>query len=409
MKLCILSLNMTLLLLACQAQTPVHTPSSIDQVFQENLQTQLLDAKVGDVITLPEGRFELDRSLSLTVDGITLRGAGMDKTILSFKNQKAGAEGLLVTANDFTIEHLAIEDTAGDGLKINEGKNIIIRAIRTEWTNGPKTHNGAYGIYPVQTRHVLIEDCIAIGASDAGIYVGQSQNVIIRRNRAEYNVAGIEVENTISADVYENVAIHNTGGILIFNMPHLPQSGKQARIFDNQVLANNTKNFGHAGTPVASIPAGSGIVINSHDEVEVFNNTIADNKTANLIIASVYSSNYANLDTQSQFDPYPEKLYIYNNQFSGGGQAPDGIELKALKLLKFGLNGALPDILWDGYANPARLVDGRLPADWRFCVQNGAIEILNADAPNNFNNPHVMAPDPCHYDKLPPVILPWAG
>ena len=55
--------------------------------FQEILQLQLLDAKAGDVITIPEGTHHLNRSLSLTVDGVTIRGAGMDKSILSFKGQ----------------------------------------------------------------------------------------------------------------------------------------------------------------------------------------------------------------------------------------------------------------------------------------------------------------------------------
>ena len=147
----------------------------------------------------------------------------MDKTILSFKEQVSGAEGLLVTANDFTIEDLAIEDAKGDALKINEAKNVIIRRVRTEWTNGPYTANGAYGIYPVQTENTLIDEVVAIGASDAGIYVGQSKNVVVRNSRAEYNVAGIEIENTLDADVFDNIAINNTGGILVFNMPNLSQ------------------------------------------------------------------------------------------------------------------------------------------------------------------------------------------
>lgn len=55
----------------------------------------------------------------------------MDKTILSFKGQKAGAEGLLVNASNFTIQDLAIEDSKGDALKVNEGENVIIRRVRT--------------------------------------------------------------------------------------------------------------------------------------------------------------------------------------------------------------------------------------------------------------------------------------
>src|SRR5579863_5149357 len=112
--------------------------------------TRLLDAKPGDVIALPAGTYRLDTSLGLTIDGVTLRGEGMDKTILSFKGQVNGAEGLLVHARDFTIEDMAIEDSKGDALKIIDGENIVVRRFRAEWTNGPATANGAYGIYPVQ-------------------------------------------------------------------------------------------------------------------------------------------------------------------------------------------------------------------------------------------------------------------
>ena len=298
-----------LLLASCGGQKE-ETAEQADKSYQETLMTQLLDAKPGDVIAIPEGRFAFDRSLSLTVDGVTIRGAGMDKTVLTFKDQVAGAEGLLVTASDFTIEDLAIEDTKGDALKVNEGENIVIRRIRTEWTGGPKTENGAYGIYPVQTKNVLLEENVAIAAADAGIYVGQSQNVVVRNNRAEYNVAGIEIENTFDADVYDNTAINNTGGILVFNMPNLSQPGARTRVFNNDVTANNTKNFGHEGTPVASIPAGSGIVINSNDQVEIFGNRIRDNKTANIIVSSIYSSGMSQEGMKDDFDAYPE-VHLY--------------------------------------------------------------------------------------------------
>ena len=97
--------------------------------------------------------------------------------------------------------------------------------LRTEWTGGPKSTNGAYGFYPVESEDVLIDGCVAIGASDAGIYVGQSKNIIVRNSIAQYNVAGIEIENSYYADVYDNLASHNTGGILIFDLPDLPQQG----------------------------------------------------------------------------------------------------------------------------------------------------------------------------------------
>jgi parallel beta-helix repeat protein len=381
-----------------------------DSKFADELQTKLLDAKPGDVILIPEGKFSFTRGLSLSVDGVTIRGAGMDKSILSFKGQVAGAEGLLVTASDFTIENLAIEDTKGDALKITKGNNIVIRSVRTEWTGGYSTRNGAYGIYPVQTTNVLMEDNVAIGASDAGIYVGQSKNVVVRRNRAEFNVAGIEIENTIDADVYENLAANNTGGILVFNMPNLPQEGKNTRVFNNKVIKNNTENFGHKGTPVASIPAGTGISINSNDHVEIFGNEVVENNTANIIVSSLFSTNYSNDKKAPNYDPYPESIYIYGNKFSGGGGSPDGMDLKALKVSLFGINGRFPDILWDGYFNKALLVNGQLPMAMRICINNGASGIANADGPGGYKNPSTdITPHKCDLPKLPPVKLESAA
>lgn len=366
------------------------------------LQLHLLEAQPGDVITLPAGTFSFDRGLTLNIDNITLRGAGMDSTILTFKDQVAGAEGLLVNASHFTIEDLAIEDTLGDALKIARGNHIVIRRVRTEWTNGPDTNNGAYGIYPVQTQHTLIEDSVAIAASDAGIYVGQSENVIVRRNRAEYNVAGIEVENTIGADVYENIAINNTGGILIFNMPNLPVEGHTTRVFNNQIHNNNTVNFAPPGTAVSSVPAGSGVLINSNDKVEIFDNDFSGNQTANIIVSSYFSAGYNTRQMAESFDPYPETIFIYNNTFSPGGNAPGFPELDMLRQALFGAHGSFPDILWDGVTHP-----DRLSAEYAICVDNGSAQVLNIDAGNNNANPRVdMSSHQCQHEKLAAVVLP---
>ena len=371
-----------------------------DPDFADVLRQRLINARPGDVIEVPAGRFSFDRSLSLRVDNVTLRGVGQDKSILSFKGQKAGAEGLLVNASHFTIENLAIEDSRGDGLKINEAEHITIRGVRVEWTGGPSTSNGGYGLYPVRTRNVLIEDSVAIGASDAGIYVGQSRDVVVRNNRAEYNVAGIEIENTVNADVYGNLATHNTGGILVFNMPALEQAGGQVRVYGNRVLGNNTGNFGAKGTPVASVPAGSGVAVNSNDDVEIFDNEIADHRTANIIVSSLFSTGYSDRSRSESFDPYPERILVHGNRLSGGGDAPDGVQLKALNVAVYGLGGRLPDVLWDGYYNRDR---GEGP---QICLHDVS-GVLDADGPNGNSKPrHREASEfACTLPSLPAVDL----
>ena len=402
-------LPLMIVLAACSQEAP---PPVVDDSFQKALQTQLITAQPGDVITIPAGTHEITRGLSLNVSGVTIRGEGMDSSVLSFRNQVQGAEGLLVNASDFTIEDLAIEDTRGDALKINEGENIVIRRVRTEWTNGPDEENGAYGIYPVQTTNVLLEESVAIGASDAGIYVGQSDNVIVRNNRAEFNVAGIEIENTSNADVYGNTAVNNTGGILVFDMPDLPVSGHSTRVYGNTISNNNTENFGAEGTPVASVPAGSGVVINSGDRIEIFDNDIADNDTANVIISSYYATGYqGQYDLADVYDPYPESIYIYGNRFSGGGGSPDGLDLQALRIAMFGMGGSFPDVLWDGYVNPEKVdTDGKLLPEFAICVDNGDAEVLNADLPNGSANVVVGdAQHDCKLDQLPAITLTLAG
>ena len=390
----LIAISAAALLLGC-------TPEP-EKPYTETLREALETAAPGDVIEIPAGTFTFKRSLILNTDDVTIRGAGMDQSVLSFKGQVAGAEGLSVNASNFVIEDLAIEDTIGDALKINEGDNITVRRVRTEWTNGPDTENGAYGIYPVQTTNVLLEGNVAIGASDAGIYVGQSKQVVVRNNRAEYNVAGIEVENTIGADVYNNIANNNTGGILVFNMPSIPQRGYGTRVFDNDIHNNNTENFAIPGTAVSGVPTGSGVMINSNDLVEVFNNRISNNDTANIVISSYFSANFAGQrEVAAEFDPYPEEIFIYDNVFEGGGTKPGMDYLTEIRNALYGEQGAFPDIIWDGIVNPANQGERAI-----ICVANGDAQLLSIDAGNEFAGAGVdMQKHNCTVEKLNPIVL----
>ncbi len=344
-------------------------------------QAALINAKAGDVIELGEGRFDFSSTLSLDASHVTLRGKGPDKTILSFKNQGAGTggEGLLVTSKeDVTIADLAIEDARGDGIKTNGTRRIVYRNVRTEWMGGPKETNGGYGIYPVLCTDVLIEGCEVAGASDAGIYVGQSTNIIVRRNKVEKNVAGIEIENCTRADVYENMATDNTGGILVFTMPDLPtKDGRVCRVFNNKVLANNHDNFAPKGNIVATVPPGTGVMILANDEVEVFDNTIEKNQTAGLSIVSFLLTERQIKD--EKYDPYCEAIHVHDNRFAGNGAKPSGAIGKMLSLV---LGATLPDILYDGIVDPKKQVDGKLPdALGVYIHNNGEAGFVNFDAP----------------------------
>jgi len=344
-------------------------------------QAAMINARPGDVIAFGAGRFDFRATLSLDVSHVIVRGKGPDKTFLSFKDQGqgTGGEGLLVTSKeDVTLQDLAVEDAKGDAIKVQGTKRIIFRNIRAEWTGGPKETNGGYGFYPVLCTDVVIEDCKAIGASDAGIYVGQSENIIVRRNTAEKNVAGIEIENSIRADVHDNLATDNSGGILVFTMPDLPKKdGHHCRVYHNTVRANNHDNFAPKGNTVASVPPGTGVMIMANDQVEIFDNTIEQNQTAGLTIVS-----YTIMDkplNDSKYDPFCESIHVHDNRFSGNGAKPSGALGSMLGKV---VGTPLPDILYDGVADPGKLVDGKLPAALAVHIRdNGGASFVNFDAP----------------------------
>jgi len=116
-------IGLVLLLGACSEQkadsTDAVNANLASQNYQKTLPEQLIMAQPGDVIEIPPGTHEINRSLSLKVDGVTLRGAGMDQSVLSFKNQTQGAEGIIVTGSDVLFEGFAVEDAKGDAIKIN--------------------------------------------------------------------------------------------------------------------------------------------------------------------------------------------------------------------------------------------------------------------------------------------------
>lgn len=319
---------------------------------QERLQTALIEALPGDIVSIGEGRFELTDGLSLDVAKVTVKGAGPDKTVLSFKGQQGAGEGLLVTSDDVVLRDFAVEDSKGDGIKSKGADRIVYLNVRVEWTGGPKETNGAYGVYPVESRDVLVDGVTVKGASDAGIYVGQSKNIVVRNSTAMFNVAGIEIENCYNADVYANVATRNTGGILVFDMPNLPQmGGHSVRVFRNTVVNNDTPNFAPKGNIVATVPTGTGVMLMANRNVHVFENRLADNATANVMVVS-----YKKAFDDKNYDPLARDIVVRDNQHGRAGWAP-GFEGGAQ--LAAALGGGIPPILWDGTGKGKALIQVR--------------------------------------------------
>ena len=331
----------------------------------ENLQEAMILMSPGDSILIKSGDYFFEDSLSLDIDNVVIRGEGLNTTILNFGNQKSGAQGILVTSNKVVLKDFAVIDAKGDAIKVIGADGIAMINLRTEWTGGPKSTNGAYGLYPVESKDVYIDGCIAIGASDAGIYVGQSKNIIVKNSQAMYNVAGIEIENSYYADVFNNKAQHNTGGILVFDLPDLPQQGgHHVRVFNNEITNNDTDNFAPEGNIVGEVPRGTGIIVQANSQVEIFQNNIGENDTVNIAVVSYQ------LETEDKdYYPHPSKIQIHNNNFGRSGYNPD-LETGDLSKILFSLSdGDMPDIFWDGVLPLKQMIFGQ-PREEKLVLNN---------------------------------------
>jgi parallel beta-helix repeat protein len=374
------------------------TPSDEDQM---RVQTALIDTPAGSTICFDAGVYRFTDQLTLTSRGVTLRGTA--DTVWDFRGQRVSARnGLLVTGSDFTIEDFTIKNTPGDGVRVEGADRVTFRKLRVSWEpdalrpdDGGVGRSGAYAVYPVGSSKVLIEDCEVSGARDAGLYVGQSRDIIVRNNKVYANVAGIEIENSTDAEVYGNTVYDNTGGILVFNLPDLPmQDGRRANVHHNDVRQNNHQNFAIAGTTVAGVPVGIGILVLAADETDIHDNTFRSNDSTGVLIVSCFTNNSLMecTSTAAGYDQFPQQTYVHLNTYEANGMKPD----PAFALVNV---TRLEDVVWDGDVDPDK-------PNMAVCLQETAGTFRNINSRGFFANQSTdPAPHQCTLPPLPPITL----
>lgn len=333
-----------------QNPPPKNLPQGCDDFVEPSgkddtqaVQSALINAAAGSTVCLGEGTFIFSLSeLSITTDGITLKGAGQDLTLMEFKDLQVGANAIVIKSNDVTVTEFTVKNPPGDGIRASQVKNITYQKVSVVWDQAAATSNGAYGLYPVGSQGVRIENCKVQGASDAGIYVGQSSNILVTGSEALGNVAGIEIENSTDAEVVNNHAHDNTAGILVFNLPGLEvQDGKRANVHDNMIENNNLNNFAKMGTTVARVPPGTGVMILASDTNEIHHNTIKNNGSFGVLLFAHLPPLFET-GNDPNFNPYGESNWIHDNTFTDNGTNPSA----DVKL--FVPFAPVPDIAWDG-------------------------------------------------------------
>ena len=299
----------------------------------ESIQAAVERAATGCRIEVLPGVYQ--ESIVVDKSGINLVGVQVngERPILDGENRLGDA--VHGCGDQFLMEGFLVRNYIGSGVITHRARHVTYRDLIVE-------NPGLYALYPVECTGVLVENCVVSGAKDAGIYVGQSREIVVRNNEVFHNVAGIEIENSVRALVANNSAHHNTAGILVFLLPNLPSKvASHARVVGNRTWENNHENFGKPGSTVSLLPPGLGMFIMAADHTEVTQNQIFDNDSQGIqMISFLTSQAAARRKIEYDIEPNADNNLIHANLYRDNGRHP------AKAYLDQNIPGG--DIAWDG-------------------------------------------------------------
>ncbi|MFT7587976.1 MAG: parallel beta-helix repeat protein, partial [Limisphaerales bacterium] len=131
------------------------------QDYNTTAQEAMINVENNDTIHFKAGTYNIQSQLSISgKSGIVIRGEGRENTILDFSEQLAGAQGVLATdMTNLIFADITIQDTEGDGIKVKDAQGLSFIRVGAVFTGGISSDNGAYGLYPVTSKDVLVQDC----------------------------------------------------------------------------------------------------------------------------------------------------------------------------------------------------------------------------------------------------------
>jgi len=296
-----------------------------------SIQDAIDRAAPGDRIFVRPGIYR--ETVTISKPGIALVGLGQRNGIHGvpvIENPGGADDGIKVTsaATGVEIVNLVVRGFEENGVYLRGVSGFVLRDIVA-------VDNGEYGLFPVFSSGV-VERCVASGHSDTGIYIGQSNQVVIRNNTAFGNVNGIEVENSTDIQVLDNDTHNNTAGIIVVLLPGFPTKvSSNILVEGNRVRDNNLPNFSTGGFE-QFVPAGSGILVVGADQTTVRNNTVHGNSFVGIAVAN--TGLLAQLaGVPIDVEPFPDGARVENNTVTRNGGA------QPIPFLPPGT-----DLLWDG-------------------------------------------------------------
>lgn len=294
-------------------------------VVRTTIQAAVDAASPGDTVLVPPGTYR--ESVLVDKSEITIRGShGAVIDAEGFDNGIKVGTGRFSTGPDgFPVcPALALHDVTVLGLTVRnaEENGLLLLGVDGFRVSGGKyLDNEEYGIFPICSRNGLINFNRVEGTEDAGIYVGDDEDITVAWNHVTRCTIGIEIENSSQVVVRDNKAVGNTTGILVVVLPGLPKPFTEDVLIERNVVARN--NFPNpvpadSGEPEGLLPTGTGILNIGGDRVVIRHNLVNQNDSLGV---AIFSNPFAALDPR--LEPNPDGNEVRGNVILHNGQSPD--------------------------------------------------------------------------------------
>jgi hypothetical protein len=266
---------------------------TVQVVAGQSIQDAIDEAAAGATVCVGPGIYQ--ENLLINKDGITLQGAGPEKTVLEPPTQPRpfcpvlgippvgyanfGLNGICVadldsegevqrTVNGVRVTGFTVRDFSGVGILFG-GTN------RSRADHNVAASNKAYGITAFLSTHGRFEYNTTYGSGDAGFYVGNSPNAdfTVRYNTAFGDLWGILVRDASSGSVTDNLLHDSCSGLVFLN------TGTSTGVHNWQV-SNNIVTHNDKFCPADELPisvTGVGILIGGGDHIVLRSNRVLSN------------------------------------------------------------------------------------------------------------------------------------
>ena len=259
----------------------------------QSIQDAIDGAATGATVCVGPGNYR--ENLLINKNGITLKGAGPENTVLEppaqprpfcpvlkippIGGENFGLNGICVadldpegkvlrTVNDVRVTGFTVRDFSGVGILF--GGTNEARADHNVAAN-----NKSYGITAFLSTHGLFEYNTSYGSGDAGFYVGNSPNADfkIRYNTAFADLWGILVRDASTGSVTDNLLHDSCSGLVFLNTG--TTTGVHNWRASHNIVAHNDKFCSAEELPFSL--TGVGILIGGADHIVLRENRVLTN------------------------------------------------------------------------------------------------------------------------------------